>query len=94
MELENKFTQIIFAVNVLIALTSLVLLRELPDPMDRCGLVDRESCKKLFTTITSGKGFVAGKPSSELIRVRPEIIIRKKHHIARIQLYRNYETEK
>ena len=48
MELDNKFTQIIFAVNVLIALTSLVSLRELPDPMDRCGLVDRESCKNFL----------------------------------------------
>tara|TARA_B100000424_G_C22750946_1_gene405771 strand:- start:391 stop:600 length:210 start_codon:yes stop_codon:yes gene_type:complete len=68
MELVNKFTQIIFAVTVLIALTLPVSPRELLCPMDTCGLVDREGCKNLFRTITSGKGFVAGKPSSELIR--------------------------
>ena len=67
MELLNKFIQIIFAVTVLIALISPVSPRELPDPMDKCGLVEREDCQNLFTKIISGRGFVAGKLSSELI---------------------------
>ena len=70
MELVNKFTQIISAVTVLIALTSPVSPRELPDPIDKYGLVEREDCQNLFIKITSGRGFVAEKPSSELIRAK------------------------
>ena len=64
MELVNKFTQIISAVTVLIALALRVSAKELPDPTDEYDLVNREDLKALFANAKLGKGFVAGKPVS------------------------------
>ena len=66
----NKLIKIIFSATLLIALTLPVSAQELSDPTDEYDLVNREDLKALFANAKLGKGFVAGKPSSELIRAK------------------------